>query len=628
MASEAEIERLYQLFVANGGGNLTFSGTNLTPKQYSEAFNTSQLTPLEMAQLEARQHQFNRQKALNSIANEIDANNFSNPYLARGSYGSALLSALGSSAGVTSTTNGIAGLTNAFSGFSDADKALIFAGVLSQTDIDLEKFLKIAGLTALGLGMYNSLTNHTNTQTANIPQTMQDADALASMNEQFGEQGDPCSSFNQLMGILAGIFDGTLDFIDGAIGDITSLLNDSGITSLIQSIIAAITGAGSVVADVISAIVGVGIQALGAIVGLVAKVINAIADVTTQIANEINALADMAAELLRKALALILGSAAIDPCKKKVLENTGSPAMKEAVEELNAPLGTRHPDSIEVTTDTRADEDEVKRMMKYSRDEAKMNSGVKQTPFSDTDEDPKDYRKDEVVEQSGTTIESSEIEDDDKKTRHLHTRLYWSYNSSDYEHYLTNKGSRIIDRKRAKLRAMTDKAQEVIEEGILAGDTKYIPSENIIVDNYLDGNRYVQWKPETAKIYNEAKSYWTPKQKEYIQSAGSLAGDIRTLLNTGSFQNKKDIEIGLKGFLEELINDSRTVNTLLTVNYKRNFQYTTEDGKVDPVIEEKLAENWNSTGNSVASRKYDLATKNLQEIKSYWLSVKDKVFPK
>jgi hypothetical protein len=266
-------------------------------------------------------------------------------------------------------------------------------------------------------------------------------------------------------------------------------------------------------------------------------------------------------------------------------------------------------------------------MLQIARNQAELNPGVSQTPFTD-DEDPKDYRKDEVSVQTGTTIESSEIEDDDKKTRHLHTRLYWSYNSSDYEHYLTNKGSRIIDKKRAKLRAMTDKAQEVIEEGILAGDTKYIPSENIIVDNYLDGNRYVQWKPETAKIYNEAKSYWTPKQKEYIQSAGSLAGDIRTLLNTGSFQNKKDIEIGLKGFLEELINDSRTVNTLLTVNYKRNFQYTTEDGKVDPVIEEKLAENWNSTGNSVASRKYDLATKNLQEIKSYWLSVKDKVFPK
>jgi UDP-N-acetylglucosamine:LPS N-acetylglucosamine transferase len=79
MASEAEIERLYQLFVANGGGALSFSNTNLTPKQYSEAVNASNLTPLEMAQLEARQHQYNRQKALNTIADEIDANTFTNP---------------------------------------------------------------------------------------------------------------------------------------------------------------------------------------------------------------------------------------------------------------------------------------------------------------------------------------------------------------------------------------------------------------------------------------------------------------------------------------------------------------------------------------------------------------------
>ena len=58
MASEAEIERLYQLFVANGGGSLSFSGTNLTPKQYSEAVAASNLTPLEMAQLESKQHSY------------------------------------------------------------------------------------------------------------------------------------------------------------------------------------------------------------------------------------------------------------------------------------------------------------------------------------------------------------------------------------------------------------------------------------------------------------------------------------------------------------------------------------------------------------------------------------------
>ena len=621
MASEAEIERLYQLFVANGGGALSFSGTNLTPKQYSEALSSSNLTSLQMAQLEAKQHQYNRQKALNSIANEIDANNFSNPYQARGSYGSSLFSSLGSSSGVTSTTNGVTGLNNAFSGFSDADKALIFAGVLSQTGMDLEKFLKILGLTALGLGMYNSLTNHTNNQTANIPQTMQDADALASMNEQFGEQGDPCSSFNQLMGILSGIFDGTLDFIDGAIGDITALLNNSGITSLIQSIIAAIVGAGSVVADIITAIVGVGIAALGAIIGLVSKVINAIADVVTQIANEIAALADMAAELLRKALALVLGSAANDPCKKKVLENTGSTEMKEAVEVLNTPLGTAAPGGIGTTVDSRADEDEVKKVMKRSRDEAKLNPGVSQTPFSEAD-DPKDYRKDEVA-----IIENSEIKND-TKTRTLHTQIYWSYDSRDYEHYLTNKGSAIVDKKRAILRARSKKAEEVVTNGVLAGDTKYIPAENIIVENYADGNRYVQWKPETAKIYNEAKSYWTPKQKDYIQSLGTLYNDMNNLLKTGSFQNKKDIELGLKEFVEKLGNDKRTVKTLLDTNYKNNFQYSTDDGKIDQSLEDKLSNKWKTSGNPTATRKYNLATKNLKETKSFYESVKDKVFPK
>ena len=139
MASEAEIERLYQLFVANGGGSLSFSGTNLTPKQYSEAVAASNLSPLEMAQLESKQHQYNRQAALNSIANEIEANNFSNPYAARGAYGNSLFSALGSSSGVTSPIHGVTGLNNAFSGFSSAEMATIFAGVLSQTGVDLEK---------------------------------------------------------------------------------------------------------------------------------------------------------------------------------------------------------------------------------------------------------------------------------------------------------------------------------------------------------------------------------------------------------------------------------------------------------------------------------------------------------
>lgn len=382
MASEAEIERLYQLFVANGGGNLTFSGSNLTPKQYSEAINASQLTPLEMAQLESKQHQFNRQSALNTIASEIDANNFNNPYSARGIFGTSLLNTLGAHQGSIN-----AGLINgAFSGFTDSNRALVVAGVLSATGVDLEKIIKIAALTGLGTSMYTSLTDHTNNQTANVPKTMEDASSLSSMNEQFGEEGDPCSFFNQLMGILAGIYDGTLDFIEKAIGDITSFLNKTGITQLFTDIINALNGAVGGVATAIAAIVGllVGavLEVMKALSPLVGKVINAINEVTTAIASEINALANMAAELLKKALALLIGSFGSDDCKKKVLENTGSPEMKDAIEQLNHPLGTGNPHIVGTTEDNRANAENVLRAMNDAKENALIDDGVPQSPYT------------------------------------------------------------------------------------------------------------------------------------------------------------------------------------------------------------------------------------------------------
>ena len=382
MASEAEIERLYQLFVANGGGNLTFSNTNLTPKQYSDAVNASQLTPLEMAQLESKQHQFNRQSALNTIADEIDANNFNNPYSARGIFGTSLLNTLGAHQG--SINAGL--IDGAFSGFTDSNRALVVAGVLSATGVDLEKIIKIAALTGLGTSMYTSLTDHTNNQTANIPKTMEDASSLSSMNEQFGEEGDPCSFFNQLMGILAGIYDGTLDFIDKAIGDITSFLNKTGITQLFLDIINAINGAVGGVATAVAAItgllVGAVLEVMKALSPLVGKVINAINEVTTAIATEINALANMAADLLKKALALLIGSFGSDECKKKVLENTGSPEMKDAIEKLNHPLGHGNPHIVGTTEDNRANAENVLRAMNDANENALIDDGVPQNPYS------------------------------------------------------------------------------------------------------------------------------------------------------------------------------------------------------------------------------------------------------
>jgi hypothetical protein len=386
MASEAEIERLYQLFVAKGGGAGTFDNTNLTPKQYAEAVNASQLTPLQLAQLEAKQHQYNKQSALRSIADEIDANNFTNPYASRGVYSNSLFNGIGASTGVSK----IADISSALSGknFSTAETAALFAGVMVASGVDLEQILKIGGLMLLGTTMVSALTDHTNSQTANIPQTMADASSLASMNAQFGEKGDPCNEFNQLMGILAGIFDGTLDFIDETATAIHGFLKKTGVLDLLSSIWSAILGAGNVVGDVISAIVqalvGAGVALIKTLSPLVGKIINAIAVITSQIAEEIAGLIDMAAELIRKALALVLGSAATDPCQSAVLTNTGSLAMKDAVALLKHPMGTGAPGGIGTTVDDRANKDRVNQVMHHSYEKADLAQGVVQNPITES----------------------------------------------------------------------------------------------------------------------------------------------------------------------------------------------------------------------------------------------------
>ena len=73
MASEAEYERLYQEFVLRNGGTYTFDGASMTPAEYYNLTSESDLTPEQVAQLEAAQEQFNRQQALNTIAAELAA---------------------------------------------------------------------------------------------------------------------------------------------------------------------------------------------------------------------------------------------------------------------------------------------------------------------------------------------------------------------------------------------------------------------------------------------------------------------------------------------------------------------------------------------------------------------------
>jgi len=428
---------------------------------------------------------------------------------------------------------------------------------------------------------------------------MQDASSLASMNEQFGEQGDPCSAFNQLMGLLAGIYDGTLDFIDQAIGDITALLNDSGLTSLFQSIVAAVVGAGSVVADIISAIVGVGLAAfktvLGILIPIVSKVINAVGDITSAIANEIAALADMAAELLRKALALVLGGAALDPCKKEVLMNTGTTAMKDAVTQLNQPLLKGPPHIVGTTTDSRADAEQVKREMKYSRDEAKLNPGVPQSPFADSSH--------KYVPQ-----------DADDENSSIYSQKY----SSSYK--IAGQNVTATEYKDNKAFSLGEMSKE--EEEAFRATGFETPQK--------DGT--TRKLPVTSPYFYEVTAKWIPKQKAYIQSQGDLYSHLYRILLVGIFETDehKAIKIRLEALKEELGRNNRVVKhffeNMRAGSKNKNFRYYSKDGKVDKNKEEIIKHNWSVVGEPEMQRLYDSALTNLEETKIAWESMKDKIY--
>lgn len=595
MASEAEIERLYQLFVTNGGGALSFSGANLTPKQYSDAVAISKLTPLEMAQLEARQHQYNRQKALGVISDEIGNNTFSNPYASRGVYGNSLLSALAGSSGSIA-----AGLLNGgFSGFSDINRALLVAGVLSKTGVDLEKIIKVAGLMTLGGAMYTSLTNHTNQQTANIPKTLEDASALSTMNEQFGEQGDPCSFFNELMGILGGVFDGTLNFIETAVGDIMSLINKTGIPAILGDILTAITAAGGVVATALASVVGLVSGAvkevLGALSPLVGKVLNAIGDITSQIAKEISALTDMADELLKKAFALLIGAAGLDPCKRAVLDNTGSTAMKDALAQLNQPLGTAAPGGIGTTLDDRADKDEVTKKLTQAQAEALLRAGVPQSPFTDAAQTYATY--DSALHSFSPIAESIRPKVTPSDTFATSTDAH-GFNNSPMP---------------------TRRAGESMDEFM-----KRVGATKSVTATETETNAKKSKKVVSLQARGQVRE-WQQKQLNYTRDSRSLVSEMRNALSSKNFVEKTALKSRIRQLLDTQHTNQQTVENL-TKQYAQSFEYWTEGGKPSRVTEAKIRHIVNVRIRPAQTRMYNNAVHSMLSIKTEWNSIDTQIY--
>ena len=386
MASESEYERLYQLWVQQNtinGGTVTLDGAN-TPAQYYDEASSLTLTPQQLAELQARQSHYNRTQALQTISSEIGANNFTNPYNTRSSASIDKLNAFSSSQGVLNVI-ALSAILNGSDALALGGSAVVLAALSNALGVDFEKLLLTAGLAGIGIAMFNSLQSHTNSQTVNLPDTLENASQLAGMNAQFGEGPSSCSLFNELMGILAGAFDGVFDFIDAAMDKVSGIINQvaGALGDIVAGITGAIAGGIDAIISAISGLIPQGLKDLFNEIGDIASgLIGAFSDIANQITSEIANILEMANQIAQKLAALAMAAAMLDPCKLAVLMNTGSPELKAAANSMIAPV-TNIIEEVQTELDSRANPEEVTRAVENAKAEAQTAPGVPQSPFSE-----------------------------------------------------------------------------------------------------------------------------------------------------------------------------------------------------------------------------------------------------
>lgn len=418
LTSEAEFERLYQEFVRRNGGIPTLVADQYnTPAQFYDASQNVSLSPADLAELQARQYQYNRQAALNTISQEISNNNFTNPYNARSQASISNLNSISAqpititdaATGQTIQTtsyNQLGGVRDSLSPLMDTSRGggvalatAVYAGLASATGVDIEKLILGAGLITAGVAMFGNLQSHTDGQVADLPAKMSEIDQLTGLQQSFGEMSsDSCSLFNELMGVLSGSFDGVLDFIDSGIEQFKDFMSSTAIgqvfnqiANAIGGVLGGITGA---IGGLVDTIVGQLSAVLGPILDSVSGILNQIGDLAAglldgigsmadQIAGEIQGLIDMAADIASKVAALAMAGAMMDPCKMAVLLNTGSPALAGAANQLTAPLESAMT-GIDIPTeiDSRADPAAVNAAVQTAQRDARTQPGVPQSPMN------------------------------------------------------------------------------------------------------------------------------------------------------------------------------------------------------------------------------------------------------
>lgn len=384
--SEAEFERLYQEFVRAGGGKYTFDPTDFTPAEYYDLVETTELSEADRNALIEAQEQYNRQSALNTIQTELLANNFTNPMLPLVDEGRAAFASLEADPGVIAVTQ----LNDAIQASPDREIILEYFGTIGTdptTGTASTNFLNVggtSGLYALANPMYDQLVAHTNTQVADLPQTLSDVQALTSMQQQFNEkETQSCSIFNQLMGLLAGAFDPALNFLSKITDTIKQFL--APFINMFNTIKNAILSGVNAIIGTIQGIIGTALgalqKAMSAVNNIIGQVTGIIGKIVGQIANEIAGLANMAASLLAYAQAIALAAGAFDICQLAVLLRTAGPAMKGALSLLTAPISSSIP-TVPTSIDPRANSAVVQSALAVAQQTAATSPGVPQSPMT------------------------------------------------------------------------------------------------------------------------------------------------------------------------------------------------------------------------------------------------------
>lgn len=606
MASEAEYERLYQLWVRNGGGALTLVGTD-TPVEYYNARTAIDLTPAQLAELQARQAHYNRTQALQTISSEIGANNFTNPYDARSAASIAQFNTFGASPGVLAVT----GLSSSFSGISPdssispgtvalvaalGGRGVLIAALSSALGLDLDKVLGIAALGVLGASAFGALQNHTNSQMTDLPDTLDKASALAGMSAQFGEVTDSCGLFNELMGLLSGAFDGVMDFVDAGMDKLNGLMDSAlgaigdialAITGALAAAIAPLIAAGMAIADAVASLIANGIDSvldtikgavmdllpagvtdlLGEIGNLADSLKGAVSDIANQVASEIAGILDMAADLAAKLKALAMAASMLDPCQFLVLMNVGSDALKSAAADIVSPV-TDVVDEIQTELDPRADAAEVTAAVEQAKQTADAAAGVPQSPMTNA---ARLYSPSSAYLHDLQTVPTNKFQSEDT-----------------FESVKTDTGTKVTK--------VAETGSESDEEGV----TTYTPST-------FEANIYSQWKIEHLNNLMQLK-----------RRVGKLNNQARKALKNGTFRNDgvKDSVEDMKYEFSEI---SIEIKDLMT-KAKDGLSYHSKTGKRDPALEEEKENEYKSIWGPRANEGTRRLTRDVADLESTWAS--------